>query len=106
MVLTASSPQQLIDELSVQWVVSIETASRMKGSQLPQVAALGQALAVGGQPVTEADLQPGDIVTFYSDVSHAGIYIGDGMMVHASTFGTPVKVAPISSSPFYNARRY
>jgi len=28
------------------------------------------------------------------------------MMVHASTFGVPVKVAPISSSPFHNARRY
>jgi cell wall-associated NlpC family hydrolase len=36
----------------------------------------------------------------------AGIYIGDGIMVHASTYGTPVRVAPISSSPIYNARRY
>ncbi|MGA5466738.1 NlpC/P60 family protein [Mycobacterium sp. NPDC050041] len=44
--------------------------------------------------------QPGDIATFYADVSHAGIYIGDGMMVHASTYGTPVRVAPI-----HNARR-
>lgn len=105
-VLTADSPQQLIDELSVQRVVSIETASRMKGSQRPQIAALGQALAVGGQPITEADLQPGNIGTFHSDVSHARIYNGEGMMVHASTFGTPVKVAPISPSPFYNARRY
>ena len=50
--------------------------------------------------------KPGDIVTFYSDASHAGIYIGDGNMVHASTYGTPVKVAPISSAPIYNVRRY
>lgn len=81
----------------------IQWAFLQTGRKLPRSS---QALAVGGQPITEADLQPGDIVTFYSDVSHAGIYIGDGMMVHASTFGTPVKVAPISSSPFYNARRY
>lgn len=65
-----------------------------------------QALAAGGQPVSITDLQPGDIVTFYSDVSHAGIYIGDGMMVHASTYGTPVRVSPISNTPFNNARRW
>lgn len=65
-----------------------------------------QALAAGGQPVAVSDLQPGDIVTFHADVSHAGIYIGDGMMVHASTYGTPVRVAPISSAPIHNARRY
>ena len=53
-----------------------------------------------------SDVQPGDIVTFYADVSHAGIYIGDGLMVHASTYGTPVKVAPISSAPIHNVRRY
>ena len=73
------------------------------GKSLPRSS---QALAAGGQPVATADVQPGDIVTFYSDASHAGIYIGDGNMVHASTYGTPVKVAPISSAPIYNVRRY
>lgn len=81
----------------------IQWAFLQTGRKLPRSS---QALAEGGQPVAEADLRPGDIVTFYSDVSHAGIYIGDGMMVHASTFGVPVKVASISSSPFHNARRY
>ncbi len=78
-------------------------AFQQTGRSLPHSS---QALASGGQPVARGDLQPGDIVTFYSDVSHAGIYIGDGMMVHASTFGTPVRVAPVDSSPFHNARRY
>lgn len=78
-------------------------AFQQTGKSLPHSS---QALANGGQPVALSDLQPGDIVTFYSDVSHAGIYIGDGMMVHASTFGTPVRVAPINSSPIHNARRY
>ena len=81
----------------------IKWAFLQNGKSLPRSS---QALAQGGQPVAESELQPGDIVTFYSDVSHAGIYIGDGMMVHASTFGTPVKVAPISSAPIHNARRY
>lgn len=65
-----------------------------------------QALARGGQPVSMDQIQPGDIVNYYSDASHSGIYIGDGMMVHASTFGTPVRVAPVGSAPIYNVRRY
>ena len=81
----------------------IKWAFLQNGKSLPRSS---QALAQGGQPVAVADVQPGDIVTFYADVSHAGIYIGDGMMVHASTYGTPVKVAPISSAPIHNVRRY
>jgi peptidoglycan DL-endopeptidase CwlO len=65
-----------------------------------------QALAAGGQPVSLSDIQPGDVVTYYSDASHAAIYIGDGMMVHASTYGTPVKVAPVGDAPIYDVRRY
>jgi peptidoglycan DL-endopeptidase CwlO len=78
-------------------------AFQQTGKSLPHSS---QALASGGQPVAISELQAGDIVTFYSDASHEGIYIGDGMMVHSSTYGTPVRVAPISSSPIYNARRY
>uniref|UniRef100_A0A5Q5CLY5 NLP/P60 protein n=1 Tax=Mycobacterium sp. (strain JLS) TaxID=164757 RepID=A0A5Q5CLY5_MYCSJ len=81
----------------------IKWAFLQNGKSLPRSS---QALAQGGQPVAISDLQPGDIVTFYSDVSHAGIYIGEGMMVHASTYGTPVKVSPISNAPIHNARRY
>jgi len=66
-----------------------------------------QALAQGGQPVALSDLQPGDVLTFYSDASHAGLYVGDGMMIHSSTYGVPVRVVPMNSSgPIYDARRY
>jgi len=65
-----------------------------------------QALANGGQAVSMDQMQPGDLVTYYSDASHVGIYIGDGMMVHASTYGTPVRVAPVDNAPIYNVRRY
>jgi len=64
------------------------------------------ALAAGGQPVSMDQMQPGDIVTQYSDASHVGIYIGDGLMVHASTYGIPVRVESIHSAPIYNIRRY
>ncbi len=65
-----------------------------------------QALAAGGQPVSMNDIQPGDVINYYSDASHSAIYIGDGMMVHASTFGVPVRVAPMNNAPIYNIRRY
>ncbi|MET0901005.1 MAG: peptidoglycan hydrolase RipC [Mycobacterium sp.] len=66
-----------------------------------------QALAAGGQPVSRDALQPGDVVNFYSDASHTGIYVGNGMVVHASTYGVPVQVEPLEGAgPFYNARRY
>ncbi len=64
------------------------------------------ALAAGGQPVSVDQMQPGDVVTQYSDASHVGIYIGDGMMVHASTYGIPVRVESVHSAPIYNVRRY
>jgi cell wall-associated NlpC family hydrolase len=57
-----------------------------------------------GQAVSRDQLQPGDLVFFYSPVSHVGIYIGNGQMVHAPTSGDVVKVAPIMSG-FSGARR-
>jgi cell wall-associated NlpC family hydrolase len=79
-------------------------AFQQAGIALPHSS---QALAAGGEPVALSDLQPGDVLTFYSDASHAGIYIGDGLMVHSSIYGQPVRVVPMTSSgPIYNARRY
>jgi cell wall-associated NlpC family hydrolase len=66
-----------------------------------------QALASGGEPVSLSDLQPGDVLTYYSDASHTAIYVGDGMVVHSSTYGQPVRVVPIAAAgPIHNARRY
>jgi peptidoglycan DL-endopeptidase CwlO len=78
-------------------------AFQQQGISLPHSS---QALASGGQPVSREQMQPGDLVTYYSDASHVGIYIGDGMMVHASTYGTPVRVAPVDNAPIHNVRRY
>ncbi len=58
-----------------------------------------------GRPVSRAELQPGDLVYFYEPVSHVGLYIGDGKMVHARTFGQPVAVTTVDQSGYGGARR-
>ncbi len=65
-----------------------------------------QQLAAGGQPVALDRMQPGDVITYYSDASHVGLYMGGGKIVHASTYGVPVAVVPIDNAPIYNVRRY
>lgn len=78
-------------------------AFQQAGKSLPHSS---QALAQGGQPVSMDQMQPGDLITYYGDASHVAIYIGDGMMVHASTYGVPVAVAPVNNAPIHNVRRY
>jgi cell wall-associated NlpC family hydrolase len=58
-----------------------------------------------GVPVSRADLQPGDLVFFYSPISHVGMYIGNGQMVHASVTGKPVAVTSVDKSGYVAARR-
>lgn len=81
----------------------VKWAFQQAGIPLPHSS---YAQAAGGQAVSTDQMQPGDVVSYYSDASHVGIYIGDGMMVHASTFGKPVVVAPVNNAPIYNVRRY
>ena len=59
-----------------------------------------------GSPVAASDLQPGDLLFYYSPTSHVAMYIGNGQMVHASTSSKPVMVASFGSmSGFTHARR-
>jgi peptidoglycan DL-endopeptidase CwlO len=58
-----------------------------------------------GVHVPEADLQPGDLVFFFEDESHVGIYIGDGLMVDAPSAGQDVMVQPIDEDPYDGAVR-
>jgi cell wall-associated NlpC family hydrolase len=57
-----------------------------------------------GTDVSQTDLQPGDIVFFYNG-GHDGLYVGNGLVVHAPTEGDVVKVAPMQYMPFAGARR-
>ncbi|MEU3096295.1 NlpC/P60 family protein [Streptomyces sp. NPDC006967] len=44
-----------------------------------------------GTTVSVSQAQPGDLVFFYDDITHVGIYIGNGMMIHAPKPGTYVR---------------
>jgi cell wall-associated NlpC family hydrolase len=57
------------------------------------------------KPITAAQLQPGDLIFFYSDHHHVGIYIGNGWMVHAPTTGDYVREAQIAGRPVSGYRR-
>ena len=54
-----------------------------------------------GQPVSQDQLQPGDLV--FPHEGHVGIYVGNGQMIHAPQTGDVVKVGPVYK--FYAARR-
>ncbi|RBY90848.1 C40 family peptidase [Blastococcus sp. TF02A-26] len=77
-------------------------AYRAAGISLPHSSRMQSQM---GTPVSRADLQPGDLVFFYSPVSHVGMYIGNGQMVHASTYGQPVQIASVDSMGGYNSAR-
>lgn len=58
-----------------------------------------------GPAVSRDALQPGDLVFYYSPISHVGIYIGNGQIVHASNPSTGVRVDPIDLMPYSGAVR-
>ena len=77
-------------------------AFKSSGKSLPRTSS---QLSRVGAPVSKSALQPGDLVFFYKPVSHVGIYIGNGKVVHASNRKSPVKVSDIGRMPFNSARR-
>jgi cell wall-associated NlpC family hydrolase len=58
-----------------------------------------------GVHVPRGALEPGDLVFFFADYSHVGIYLGDGMMIDAPDFGLTVRVEPVYWSAFAGAVR-
>lgn len=58
-----------------------------------------------GPHVSSGDLRPGDLVFYYSPISHVGIYIGNGLIVHAANPGAGVRVAGVFSMPYSGAVR-
>ncbi|WP_224402011.1 C40 family peptidase [Pseudonocardia sp. ICBG1034] len=73
------------------------------GVDLPRTSSAQSQM--DGTPVSKSQLKPGDLVFFYSPVSHVGIYAGNGKVLHASTSGEPVKYSDIDAMPFHNAVR-
>jgi cell wall-associated NlpC family hydrolase len=58
-----------------------------------------------GVHVSRAQLQPGDLIFFFADLGHVGIYMGNNMMLDAPTFGIPVGVHQIFWSAYMGAVR-
>lgn len=58
-----------------------------------------------GTHVAESDLQPGDLVFYYSPISHVGMYIGSGLIVHAANPGVGVVVSELHYMPYVGATR-
>ncbi|MGA5423043.1 C40 family peptidase [Streptomyces lavendulocolor] len=79
-----------------------QAAWRAAGVDLPRTT-LEQAGA--GTPVAIEDLRPGDLVFFHADISHVGIYKGDGRMIHAPRPGEVVREESIHHLPVHSSVR-
>ncbi|MFC3578339.1 NlpC/P60 family protein [Streptomyces yaanensis] len=80
----------------------VQAAYRSAGISLPRTT---YAQIGAGQRVPLSELLPGDLVFFYSGISHVGIYVGHGQMIHAPNPSAPVRLAPIDEMPFAGATR-
>jgi cell wall-associated NlpC family hydrolase len=52
-----------------------------------------------GTHVSESQMQPGDLIFFYADLHHMGMYVGGGKMIHAPHTGDVVRIAPLAGRP-------
>ena len=64
-----------------------------------------QAQYSSGPQVSESELQPGDLVFYYSPISHVGIYIGTGQVVNALNPGSGVQISGLHDMPYVGAVR-
>ncbi|MFG2135474.1 NlpC/P60 family protein [Streptomyces sp. NPDC048650] len=79
-----------------------QAAWKAAGVSLPRTT---YTQIASGPRIDRAHLAPGDLVFFYSGISHVGLYIGGGKMIHAPHPGAPVRIAPLGQMPFAAATR-
>ena len=68
------------------------------GVSLPHSSALQYQVI---RHVSRSQLLPGDLVFFYSPISHVGLYVGNDMMIHAPHTGSSVQVTRLSTYPSF-----
>jgi cell wall-associated NlpC family hydrolase len=69
------------------------------------LARTSQAQYRSGKKIAKSDLKPGDLVFFYSGISHVGIYAGGGNVIHAANPRAGVAKLPMKYMPYMGARR-
>lgn len=76
----------------------VQAAWQSAGTEIPRTS-YGQW---SGLPhVSTSELEPGDILVFYSGASHVGLYVGGGYMIDASHSGVPVQ--KVSLAGYYSS---
>ncbi|MFD9337914.1 NlpC/P60 family protein [Streptomyces sp. NPDC060028] len=75
---------------------------RQAGVSLPRTS---QAQRYAGRRVPLSEAQPGDLVTYRSDASHVGMYVGNGQVVHAPYPGARVRYDPVGMMPVSSVTR-
>lgn len=73
----------------------MQYAYKAAGISLPHSSAQQAKM---GRAVTMSELAPGDLVFYYSPISHVGMYIGNGQIVNAPTAGDVVKIVGIDAA--------
>jgi cell wall-associated NlpC family hydrolase len=68
------------------------------GVSLPHSSAMQYAVL---PHISQSELQPGDLVFFYSPISHVGMYVGGGMMIHSPHTGSVVSLTSLAGYPSY-----
>jgi len=58
-----------------------------------------------GRHVSRGELRPGDLVFFFSPISHVGIYIGEGQMIHAAGSGKDVRISDVWTRTYTGGTR-
>jgi peptidoglycan DL-endopeptidase CwlO len=66
------------------------------GVMLPRTS---QEQADAGQTVPLSDIQPGDLVIYFAGRTHVGMYVGNGLIIHAPRPGSVVQFAAVNSMP-------
>ena len=72
------------------------------GVSLPRTS---QAQRTAGRQIPLSQAQPGDLVTYRSDASHVGMYVGNGQVIHAPYPGAPVRYDPVGMMPVSSVTR-
>ncbi|MFE2544950.1 C40 family peptidase, partial [Actinacidiphila glaucinigra] len=67
------------------------------GARIPRPS---QGQANAGTRLSMSQLMPGDLVLFYGDLHHVGLYAGNGLVLHAPRTGTFVRYESINNMPF------